>query len=55
MDQKRTEPEQVEDIELRPDGWERFEKAVDAALRTPPQHRTKPQEKPSISKVKRKP
>lgn len=28
--------------ELRPDGWERFEKAVDVALHTAPIHRTKP-------------
>ena len=25
--------------ELRPDGWERFERAIDAALHTPPAHR----------------
>jgi len=28
------------EIEPRPDGWERFEKAVDAALHTPPKHRS---------------
>jgi hypothetical protein len=28
-----------ESIELREDGWERFEKAVDAALHTKPMHR----------------
>jgi hypothetical protein len=28
-----------DEIELRSDGWERFEKAVDAAVRTPPRHR----------------
>ncbi|HEX4198455.1 MAG TPA: hypothetical protein VHZ26_13545 [Caulobacteraceae bacterium] len=28
-----------EEPELRPDGWERFERAVDAALHTPPKHR----------------
>lgn len=27
------------DIELRPDGWERFEKAVDVAAKTPAKHR----------------
>src|SRR5271165_4316029 len=26
--------DQGQEIELRPDGWERFEKAVDAAVRT---------------------
>ena len=30
------------EIELRPDGWERFEKAVDAAVRTPAQQRAAP-------------
>jgi hypothetical protein len=30
------------EIELRPDGWERFEKAVDAAVRVSPQRRTAP-------------
>jgi hypothetical protein len=33
-------------IELRPDGWERFEKAVDAALKTPPKPRAKRNAKP---------
>jgi hypothetical protein len=51
MEQKRTEPAQVEDIELRPDGQERFEKAIDIAIKTPAIR--KPQDKPSI--VKRKP
>jgi hypothetical protein len=27
------------DIELRPDGWERFEKAVEAGLKSGPKHR----------------
>jgi hypothetical protein len=30
------------DIELRPDGWERFEKAVDAAAKSGPKHRREP-------------
>ena len=34
--------------ELRPDGWERFTRAVDAAARTPPMHR-KPKDKPESS------
>jgi hypothetical protein len=32
-------------IELRPDGWDRFEKAVDAAVRVPAQHRARPMPK----------
>lgn len=39
-----------DEIELRPDGWERFEKAVDAAVRTPAQHRTA-----SVPKAKERP
>jgi hypothetical protein len=37
----------TDEPELRPDGWERFEKAVDAALHTKPQrHETaKPESK----------
>lgn len=42
-----------EPVELRPDGWERFEQAVDIAMRTPAVRKEKPQDKPSI--VKRKP
>jgi hypothetical protein len=49
MDQKRTEPNETEKPELRPDGWERFEKAIDIAAKTPAIRK----EKPSI--VKRKP
>jgi hypothetical protein len=32
---QKTEP----DIELRPDGWERFERAVGAAAKSGPKHR----------------
>ncbi len=28
-------------IELEPDAWERFERAVDVVAKSPPQHRTK--------------
>lgn len=32
-------------IELRPDGWERFERAIDAAVESGPKHRAmKPKE-----------
>jgi hypothetical protein len=37
----KSAPRDAADIELRPDGWERFEKAVDAALHTKPKHREK--------------
>ena len=37
-----------EPIELRPDGWERFERAVDVALKMPAKHRvtSKPKTSP---------
>jgi hypothetical protein len=35
--QKKTKGDE---IELRPDGWERFGKAVDAAVKSGPKHRT---------------
>lgn len=31
---------QRDEIELRPDGWGRFERAVDAAVKGGPKHRT---------------
>jgi hypothetical protein len=30
------------DLELRPDGWERFDRAVTAAVKSGPKHRAKP-------------
>lgn len=47
MQAKPSEPERAGDIELRPDGWDRFEKAVDAAITTPPRRRTE-----TVSKTK---
>jgi len=35
MSKSQGQSKQDGEIELRPDGWERFEKAVDAAARTP--------------------
>ena len=32
-------PEKKEEIELHSDGWKRFEKAVDAAVKSGPKHR----------------
>ena len=36
---KRPKPEE---IETEPDGWDRFEHAVDAAAKSGPKHRKKP-------------
>jgi hypothetical protein len=35
-------------IELHPDGWQRFERAMSVVVKAPPQHRkAKPKRKPS--------
>lgn len=36
---KKRKAAQADEIELRPDGWERFERAVDAAIKAGPLHR----------------
>jgi hypothetical protein len=40
------------EVELRPDAWSRFERAVDVVAKSPPQHRKK---KPKTRKRKTKP
>jgi hypothetical protein len=40
------------EIELEPDAWQRFERAVDVVAKSPPQHRTTP--KPKKKRLKRK-
>jgi hypothetical protein len=40
-------PKEDAGVELRPDGWERFERAVDAGVKGGPKHRTaKPKTRP---------
>ncbi len=39
-------------VELEPDAWSRFERAVDVVAKSPPQHRTK--EKKSLRVRKKK-
>jgi hypothetical protein len=34
-------PDQKKELELHPDAWQRFERAVDVVVKSPPQHRTK--------------
>ncbi len=36
----KRDPSKAEEIELHPDAWERFERAVDTVAKSPPQHRT---------------
>jgi hypothetical protein len=33
------------DVELHPDAWQRFERAVGVVAKSPPQHREKPKRK----------
>jgi hypothetical protein len=43
------------EVELAPDAWERFERAVDVVAKSPPQHRTKEKKrKPTIGQKERK-
>jgi hypothetical protein len=35
------DPKTKKHIELRPNAWERFERAVDVVARSPPQHKTR--------------
>lgn len=44
-------PSKVQKSDERPDAWKRFERAVDAGLKTPPLHREKP--KPKKRKARR--
>jgi hypothetical protein len=37
------------DVELRPDGWDHFERAVDVVAKSPPQHRKKPKAKKRVA------
>lgn len=42
------------EIELEPDAWERFTRAVDVVAKSPPQHRVKPKTKKKASPKRRK-
>jgi hypothetical protein len=47
----KSAPRDAAEIELRPDGWDRFLGAVDAAAKAGPKHRTKDETpKPSVVK-----
>jgi hypothetical protein len=45
----------TKDLELHPDAWARFERAVDVVAKSPPQHRVKRGKSPRKSAAKRKP
>jgi hypothetical protein len=42
---KTKPPKDARDIEVYPDAWERFEKAVDTVMKAPPKHQPAPQRK----------
>jgi hypothetical protein len=49
-----SKPASPDKIELHPDAWERFERAVDVAAKAPPQHRAAKKKKKSPKKAKKK-
>jgi hypothetical protein len=48
-------PKENPEIQLEPDAWSRFERAVDVVAKSPPQHRTKPSGKKGTSPKKKAP
>jgi hypothetical protein len=42
----------VPEVEFHPDAWERFERAIDTAVKAPPQHRKKRQKPPKKASPK---
>jgi len=39
---KSKTPDKANDLEILPDAWERFERAVDTVIKSGPQHRQRP-------------
>jgi hypothetical protein len=56
MNSKTGNPKQEKEIELHPDAWERFERAVTAAAKSGPKHRVaaKPKAKKKAAIRKKK-
>ncbi|MFZ3328504.1 MAG: hypothetical protein WA231_22635 [Methylocella sp.] len=48
--QRAGSDERKDGLELKPDGWAQFERAVDAAVKGGPKHRSKQQQKKQKSK-----
>ena len=44
----------VKQLEIEPDAWARFERAVDAAAKSGPKHRVKAKKSPKARKAKMK-
>jgi len=47
-------PVSAKDLELRPDGWERFDRAVTAAAKSGPKHRVAEKKKILKKKIEKK-
>jgi hypothetical protein len=47
-----SDPKKSKEVELEPDAWSRFERAVDVVAKSPPQHRAKPKSKARKSPTK---
>jgi hypothetical protein len=47
-------PKKKSEIELEPDAWQRFERAIDVVARSPPQHRTAKKKQSGTKKAKKK-
>jgi hypothetical protein len=55
MHHRKANPEiepELELLELEPDAWQRFERAVDVVAKSPPQHKTKSKKKRGKAKMK---
>jgi hypothetical protein len=48
-------PERKVEIELEPDAWQRFERAVEVVAKSPPQHRVAKKKKKMATTKKMKP
>ena len=48
MDKKRAATKRPQEIELYSDAWERFERAVDAGVKSGPKHKRAPGKQPNI-------
>jgi len=46
-------PEEKAKIELEPDAWQRFERAVDAAIKSGPKHRVAKKKKKTAAATKK--
>jgi hypothetical protein len=48
------DPKDKQEVELEPDAWRRFERAVDVVAKSPPQHRAVKKKKKLAAKKSKK-